>query len=237
MTTLSLLLASAVLAAAQEPSSITQSELVRRTQALYDAVAPGNKTPWQQYLADDAIIHDEKGGSYSKTAFLATVEPLPPGYSGSIRITHPQTIFAFGVAIFSYDAEEAEVVFGNRMTARYHETDTWLYRKQLWQIAASQIMRYYEDPVPVAIAPAILSDYIGTYELAPGHQMTVTAHDGKLFAQRGAGSPVQLIPESPDMFFRVGIEGRRLFHRSADGKVDSLIDRRNNEDILWKKIN
>jgi Domain of unknown function (DUF3471)/Domain of unknown function (DUF4440) len=237
MKTLSILLASAVLAHAQDPSAITQSELVRRTQALYDGVAPGNKAPWLQYLAEDAIIHDEKGGSYTKPTFLATLDPLPPGYSGAITVTSPQTIFAPGVAIFSYNAEEVETVFGNRMTARYHQTDTWLYRKHLWQIAASQVMRYYEDPAPATINPAILSDYIGTYELAPGNQMIVTAHGDKLFAQRGPGNPVQLIPESPDMFFRTGIEGRRLFHRTAEGKVDSLIDRRNNQDMLWKKIN
>ena len=106
---------------AQDSVTITQSELVHRTQALYDAVAPGDKGPWQQYLADDAIIHDEKGGSYTKPTFLATVDPLPPGYSGIIMVTHPQTIFAPGVAIFSYDAEEVETVFGNRMTARYHQ--------------------------------------------------------------------------------------------------------------------
>ena len=237
MKTLTILMVAAFMASAEDPSTITQAELVRRTQALYDAVAPGNKAPWQQYLADDAIIHDEKGGSYTKPTLLATMDPMPPGYSGSIKVTHPQTLFAHGVAIFSYDAEEVETVFGNRMTARYHQTDTWLYREHLWQIAASQVMRYYEDPAPATISPAILSDYIGTYELAPGNQMMVTVHDGKLFAQRGVGSPVQLIPESPDMFFRAGVEGRRLFHRSADGKVDSLIDRRNNEDMFWKKIN
>jgi hypothetical protein len=237
MKTLAILLASAVLVSAQEPSTITQAELVRRAQALYDAVASGNKAPWQQYLADDAIIHDEKGGSYTKRTFLTTLDPLPPGYSGRIKVTLPQTIFAPSVAIFSYDAEEVEIVFGNRMTARYHQTDTWLYREHLWQIAASQVMRYYEDPVPATINPAILSQYVGMYELAPGNQMIVTAHDGKLFAQRGTGNSVQLIPESPDMFFRAGIEGRRLFHRNAGGEVDSLIDRRNNEDMLWKKIN
>jgi hypothetical protein len=238
MKILSLLLASAILAAAaQDRSTITQAELVHRTQSLYDAVASGNKAPWQQYLADDVLVHDEKGGSYNKATFLATVDPLPSGYSGSIKVTHPQTIFAPGVAIFSYDAEEVETIFSNRMTARYHQTDTWLYRKHLWQIAASQVMRYYEDPAPAAINPAILSDYIGTYEIAPGNQMVISTHDGKLFAQRGAGNPIQLLPESPDMFFRAGIEGRRLFHRNADGKVDSLIDRRNNEDVLWKKIN
>jgi hypothetical protein len=238
MKMLALILASAVLApAAQDRSTITQAELVHRTQSLYDAVASGNKEPWQQYLADDVLVHDEKGGSYTKATFLATVDPLPSGYTGSIKVTHPQTIFAPGVAIFSYDAEEVETIFSNRMTARYHQTDTWLYRKHLWQIAASQVMRYYEDPASTPINPAILSDYIGTYEVAPGNQMVITTHDGKLFAQRGASDPVELLPESPDMFFRVGIEGRRLFHRNADGKVDSLIDRRNNEDVLWKKIN
>jgi Domain of unknown function (DUF3471) len=226
----------AFLAVAQDPATITQAELVRRTQVLYDAVAPGNKAPWRQYLAADVIIHDEKGGSYTKLTFLATVVPLPLGYSGSIKVTHPQTIFAPSVAIFSYDAEEVENIFGNHMTARYHQTDTWLYRGRLWQIAASQVMRYYEDPAPGSIKPAILLDYVGTYELAPGNQMTVTERGGKLFAKRGAASPVELIPESPDMFFRRGVEGRRLFHRRANGKVDSLIDRRNNEDMLWKKI-
>lgn len=231
-----LVILAAFLAPGRDPANISQAEILHRTQALYDAVAPGNKTPWRQYLAEDAIIHDEKGGSYTKATFLATVDPLPPGYSGSIRITHPQTIFAPGVAIFSYDAEEIETVFGNRMTARYHQTDTWLYRKQLWQMAASQSMRYYEDPAPATINPAIFSDYVGTYELARGNEMIVTTHDGKLFAQRGSGRAIELIPESPDMFFRRGIEGRRLFHRNSRGKVDSLIDRRNNEDLLWKKI-
>ncbi len=230
------LLAAALFAAKQDSGTITQAELVQRTQVLYDAVAPGDKAPWAQYLAEDAIIHDEKGGSYTKPTFLATVDPLPPGYSGSIKVTHPQAIFASGVAIFSYDAEEVETVFGNRMTARYHQTDTWLYRNHLWQIAASQVMRYYEDPARGHINPALLSDYAGTYELAPGNQMIVTTHDGKLFAKRGTGNPVELIPESPDMFFRAGVEGRRLFHRKADGKVDLLIDRRNNEDMLWRKI-
>jgi hypothetical protein len=45
-----------------------------------------------------------------------------------------------------------------------------------------------------------------------------------------------LVPESTDIFFRKGVEGRLLFRRGDRGKVDTLIDRRNNEDVLWKKI-
>ena len=36
--------------------------------------------------------------------------------------------------------------------------------------------------------------------------------------------------------FRKKVEGRRLFRYSDNGKVDALIDRRNNEDLVWKKI-
>jgi hypothetical protein len=233
---LPLVFAAAFLAPAPDSATITVSELLTRTQALYDAVAPGDKTPWQRYLADDVIIHDEKGASYTKPTFLATVDPLPAGYSGSIRITDPQAIFAPGTAIFSYDLDEVETAYGNHMTARYHQIDTWLYRNQLWQIAASQVMRYYEDPAAGTIKPTVLPDYVGAYEAAPGHRIVVTIRDGKLFAQRDQGKAVELIPESPDMFFRAGVEGRRLFHRNDQGKVDLLIDRRNNEDILWKKV-
>jgi hypothetical protein len=32
------------------------------------------------------------------------------------------------------------------------------------------------------------------------------------------------------------VEGRRLFHFGPDGKVDAMIDRRNDEDVVWKKV-
>jgi hypothetical protein len=229
-----LMLASSVFA--EDSETITQRELVRRTQTMYDAVAPGDKGPWQRYLAEDAIIHDEKGGSYTKPTLLATIEPMQQGYSGSIQVTHPETIFAAGVAIFSYDTEEVETVFGNRMTARYHQTDTWLYRNHLWQIAASQVMRYYEDPASITLKSGLLGEYAGVYEMAPGRQITITVDGGKLYAQRENGKPVEMLAEAPDLFFRSGVEGRRLFHRGADGKVDTLVDRRNNEDMIWRRV-
>ena len=50
------------------------------------------------------------------------------------------------------------------------------------------------------------------------------------------GKKEELLPETSELFFRKGVEGRILFHYAATGKVDSLIDRRNNEDVIWKKI-
>src|SRR5947199_8345279 len=52
---------SAVTLACAADLPITQDELVRRTQELYDAIVPGNQAPWKKYFADDCIFADEKG--------------------------------------------------------------------------------------------------------------------------------------------------------------------------------
>ncbi|MGA8301099.1 MAG: hypothetical protein WB817_16580, partial [Terriglobales bacterium] len=47
-------------------ASITQDELVRRTQELVDAVAGGDRRPWKAYFADDCLFFDENGNNMNK---------------------------------------------------------------------------------------------------------------------------------------------------------------------------
>ena len=68
-------------ALAAEPA-ITQDELVRRTQELFDSVVPGDQTPWKKYYADDCMYHDEKGRSLGKAKLVADISPMPKGYTG-----------------------------------------------------------------------------------------------------------------------------------------------------------
>ena len=56
---------------------ITQAELVRRTQEMFDAVAGGNKGPVTRNSAEDAIYFDEKGRSMDKLALISNIAPLP----------------------------------------------------------------------------------------------------------------------------------------------------------------
>lgn len=216
--------------------AIAQEELVRRTQELVDAVPSGNRTPWEKYFAADCMVFDEKGRSMNKKALLDDLSPMPAGYSGSIKVVHPQSRMAGDTAILSYDLDETETIFGQNMKARYHGTDTWLRRDGQWQIVAEQTLRYYEDPAPGKPDAKKYPDYAGTYQLAPDVTLTVSNEGGELFAQRSGRSKELLITEAADIFFRAGVEGRRLFRRDDHGRVDALIDRRNNEDILWKKI-
>jgi uncharacterized protein DUF4440/uncharacterized protein DUF3471 len=213
---------------------IAHDELVRRTQELYDAIVPGDQAPWKKYFADDCIFADEKGRVFDKPKLIADITPLPTGYSGKIKVQNAQSRIIGNTAILSYDADETETIFGQHLKARYHITDTWLQRNGNWQIIASQAHRYYEDPSVGKADPNKFNDYIGTYELAPKQTRSVIAEDDKLFVERN-GKKEQLLPETSEIFFRKGIEGRILFRRKDNGKVDALIDRRNNEDVIWQK--
>src|SRR4030095_14607089 len=222
-------------AATDKDVVITESELVRRTQELYDAVALGNQVPWKKYFADDCIFSDEKGRTMDKNKLVADITPLPKGYSGTIKLEHVQSRMFDNVAILSYDANETETIFGQNLTARYHITDTWLRREGEWQIIASQAHRYYEDPAIGKADPRKFADFVGRYELAAGQTRAVFAEGGRLFVERN-GKKEELFPETSELFFRKGVEGRILFRDDKDGKVDALIDRRNNEDVVWRKV-
>lgn len=221
-------------ARAGDNDAITPGELIRRTQELYDAAAIGNREPWKKYFAQDCIYSDEKGRTFDKVKLIEDITPLPNGYSGAIKIERPQHRIIGDTAVLNYDLDETEAIFGQNLRARYHVTDTWLRRDGQWQIVASQAMRYYEDPVVGKIDTRNIENYAGTYELAPGETRTVTHEGEKLFLTR-KGKREELLPEASEIFFRKGVEGRILFRTNDRGKVDALIDRRNNEDVIWRK--
>jgi hypothetical protein len=224
------------LPACKAKEGITHDELVRRTQELVDSVAVGDQTPWKKYFADDSMFFDEKGENMNKAALVASITPLPAGHSGTIKVEKAQSHIDRDVAVLSYDLDETEIIYGQNEKARYHETDTWMRRNGQWQIIAGQVLRYYEDHAPGMVDRAKFAEYVGTYELAPGDRLTISREGQELYRQRGDQPRGELIPEATEIFFRKGVEGRILFRHAANGKVDALIDRRNNEDVLWKKI-
>lgn len=220
---------------ADEPA-ISQDELVRRTQELFDSIAPGNQEPFKKYFAEDAMFFDEKGRNMDKAALVKDIQPMPKGYAGTIKLVMPKSHIEGTVAIMSYDLDETETIFGQNMTARYHETDTWIRRGGKWQIVAGQVLRYYEDPAAGKADTSKFPSYAGTYKLGPERTMTITTENGHLYATRNGRPREELIPEASDIFFRKGVEGRTLFGHSDDGKAIALIDRRNNEDVVWTKM-
>ena len=146
---------------------ITQDELVRNEQEIFDAAAPGDQKPWIKYFANDGMYFDEKGRGMDKAALLKDIAPLPAGYSGGIKVVNAKSNIQGDTAVVSYDLNETETIFGQDLTARYHGTDTWMYRDGKWQIVAGQMLRYYEDPAPGKADTRKYPDYAGTMSWHP----------------------------------------------------------------------
>ena len=89
----------------------------------------------------------------------------------------------------------------------------------------------------MAINPRLYQALVGEYELAPGVAYTITIEDGKLTGQRTGREKEELLPADENTFFPKGtVRGEKVFGRDATDRVTHLLDRRENNDLVWKKV-
>jgi hypothetical protein len=215
----------------------TEKELVAIAQELYDAIAVGNKAPWEKFVADDLIYTDENWQILTKKNLLDGLSPLPKGYSGSIRIANVQARISGDAAVLSYRALEEEFVFGQKLAPVYLVTDTYFKRNGRWQMVASHVVVRPSERKSIAINPKRYQSFVGQYELTPGVTYTITLEGDKLMGQRSGRTKEELLPADENTFFRKGtIRGEKVFVRDASGRVTEMLDRRENNDLAWKKL-
>ena len=215
----------------------TEKELVRIGQELYDAIALGNKAPWEKYVADDVIYTDENWHILTKKDLLDGLSPLPKGYSGSIRMANLQARINGDAAVLSYRALEEEYVFGQKLTPIYLVTDTYFKRDGRWQLTASHVIVMPSERKSVVVNPKLYQSLVGTYELSPSVTYTIALEGKKVIGQRSGRAKEELLAADHNTFFRKGtIRGEKVFARDASGRVTAMLDRRENNDLLWKKI-
>jgi len=120
------------------PDTTDSSWFLTRTQALYDALVPGDKAIWRRTLSNDCIISDEDGHVYDKAGFLDTLSGLPKGFTGLIKIRH-LTARVFGnAAVVHYWIDEHEDALGDKLHTIYVETDTYRQEGDTWRMLAAQ---------------------------------------------------------------------------------------------------
>ena len=138
-------------------------------------------------------------------------------------------------AVTTYLMDEHETIEGHELHARYRGSDTWRATAQGWRLVAAQVYAIPQDP-PRGAATRALADYTGTYSLSPGTRQTIRQEGDHLVAQRSGREAQQLLPESGDVFFTPGHpRTRRIFLRSADGRVAGFADRREGTDLKWTR--
>ena len=230
------LLLAAVSKPAAMPAELVQ-EFRQRDQALLDAFAPGDVGVWDSALAPNAIYVDENGEIMSRAEFLKQLTPLPPGTSGNITISAYSTRQSGDVVTVVHTDDEAEFYHGQHLTAQYLMTETWQRQDGSWKLLLVHAYSVLKEPRSVALSSAELDGYIGRYSAAPELMYTIRREGDHLVGTREGRPATPLKAEVRDVFF-VGsqLRTRKIFERDAAGKIVGFVDRREGNDLIWKRI-
>lgn len=222
------------------PASATETRwFLARTQALYDGVTAGNPAVWRQTLSDDCIITDEDGRVYDKTAFLATVRPLPKGSSGDIRIRHLTVRMLGTAASVHYWMDEHEDAFGDKLHTIYVETDTYRRESGTWKMIAAQVTVVPADLKPVRVDERGWPEVAGGYRLgkeASGPVYHAYLRNGSLYWGADQKSAKLLIPLSPLVFFVQGSIHAMVFVADGKGHIAGAIELHKYNEVAMQRV-
>lgn len=233
---LSLFAAVALQSAVLDCAPGAHANLRAADQALMNAFAPGDRAPWDQVLAPDATYVDENGAILSRSDFLKTLVPLPAHISGNIAITDYRLRVEGNTALVIHKDDEHENYHGIPLHAVYLTTETWLCRNGQWKLALAHIYVEAKDPPEIALPATELDQYVGRYRAAPDLEVTIRRAGDQLALERKGRPPRKLLAEARDVLFVPGEPRiKRLFERDARGRITGFIDRREGEDIVWKR--
>jgi len=218
---------------AMEASPALRDQLLAITQAWVDAIPSGRQDVWQRTLADDAVLIDEFGRIQHKKDAVASLQPFPTGFSGSIELRDPHAQQYDDTALLRVEEYERETVFDQKFLVRYQSLLTFVKQGSVWKLAG------YEDvtiptPLPkLMVSGLTLGDYTGNYRYGPDRAWSVSVKDGVLGYVTKAGRPFNRVePIARDVFMGTDDERNLLiFRRDAAGHVTELIERRKFNDL------
>jgi hypothetical protein len=234
---LPIVLAALGLASAAPARDDLSAELRARDQALLDAIAPGNRALWERTLAQDAVYVDENGEVMDRRAFLESLRPLPGYASGEIRIVEYRLRRIGDTALVVHRDAEHEVWHGVPLDAEYLMSETWVQAKGDWRLAQVHAAVTRGDPPSIILPSRALEAYAGRYTLTDGVDLKIRREGNRLLASASGRPEKPMLAESTDVFFTPGQpRSRRIFLRNASGNVDRVIDRREGEDLVYRRI-
>jgi hypothetical protein len=224
--------------AAGAPAAASTTETLQRaTQALMDALAPGERAVWEHYTDAAFTYVTEDNEVKSRAEVLGDFKPLPQGSSGWIVVEEFRCTDFGRFAVTTYIMNEHETVEGHELHARYRGSDTWRSTAHGWRLTAAQVYAIPQDPPRMNLPAAGLADYEGAYRLSAATRQVIRRDGDHLVAERAGRPPQLLLPESGDVFFTPGRpRTRRIFTRAPDGRVVGFADRREGTDLVWTRL-
>lgn len=223
--------------ASRTEAPATAQHLIELSQGLLRAVTAGDKAVFAATLAEDGVFIDEEATMRTRAELIEQIGPLPPGYDGRLEMHNARTRIVGDVGVVSFDITETLDLYGQRLTTHYHTTDTYQRLGGDWRLIAEQTSVLPSELAPMSADPAHYDDYAGTYALAADVRAQVVRDGEHLYMQREGRAREELLPIGGDRFIRAGHpRGERYFRRDRDGRVDAIVDRRDNNDLVWRRI-
>lgn len=231
-----LLMATSLVAAAPNQQKV-EAELRRQTQELLDAIAPGKVEVWRKYLHPKMLHVDENNTVRSKEELFKELTPLPAGLEGRIEIASFKVEVHDNVAVATHEDQEHLNYHGQKLASRFRTTDTWLKTRDGWRLIGTQVLAVLKDPPAVVLSDDQLCAYNGTFALTADIIETISCKGGGLAAVRSGRPETIYKAEVADVFFVPGRPRvRRIFRRDESGAITGFADRREGEDVVWRKV-
>lgn len=213
------------------------AELRRDTQALLDAVAPGDTAVWDRLLDSAAIQVDENDVVRNKKEILESLQPLGPGLTGHLDINDFRLVLRGPVAVVTHEDREYLDYHGQSIRSRFRFTETWLKEPVGWREIASQVLAVQQDPPAIRLDHAALCSFAGRYAMTDSIVATIRCAGDSLVMVRIGRADRTFLPEARDVFFEPGQpRTRRIFLYDAQGQVSGFVDRREERDVAWKRV-
>jgi hypothetical protein len=209
-----------------------------RTRALMDAVTSGEKQVWDQTLDADCIITTEDGEFLDKTKMLAGLRPLPPGFSGQIKVRGLTVRDLGAAAVVHYWLDETENIFGQTLRTTYIQTDTYRRVEDSWKVVAMQVTVVPRDLEAITVDSSGFAALVGDYSFseAAGSRYRVFLRDGVLYGGSDPRSATQLIPLAPLVFFQKGSIHVMVFVRDKSGAINEVRELHKYNEVSMKRI-
>jgi hypothetical protein len=211
--------------------------LKAKAQALENALAPGDAKVWAHTLDDLALMGDENGVVTDRSATVKDITPLPPGASGHIDVINWTARVGANDAAATFTADEYENFHGQHLHAQYLITTSWVKRGADWKLLSMAILATRQDPPAVTLPAKLTDSYVGRYSGGPGLDVTISKQDGRLMSRRAGKPAVELKAELADVLFVPGQpRSRTIFQRDASGRIIGYVSRREERDLVFKRI-
>ncbi len=94
---------------------------------------------------------------------------------------------------------------------------------KLAQVAHGEKIVLASERKEIAVAPAVLAQYVGTYELSPAFSIVMTLEDGHLMTQATNQPKFPIFAESETMFFLKVVDAQVEFVKNDKSEVTHLI--------------